>query len=157
VLHAARARGCPETGLGLPQDGVLPRGEPHVARQRQFAAAPRARPRIFAIVTTGSSQITESFQAAVSEPAPGRARMAEPQLGALDCHQAGGDARREGVDCHRCAVEDDGCVQHLSEGVGVLSGGVLGGGGQQQRAGSRRKTRALRCECSFQARGQRQP
>jgi len=60
------------------------------------------------------------------------------------------------VDGHGSAVKDDGRVQHLSEDVGVL-GGVLGGGGQQQRAGSRGQTRGLRCECSFQARGQRQP
>ena len=84
-------------------------------------------------------------------------RMAKPQLGALDRHQAGGYAGRQGVDCQRSAVKDDGRVQHLSEDVGVLGGGVLGGGGQQQRAGSRRQTRALRCERSLQARGQRQP
>ena len=38
VLQAARARGRAGTDLDLPQDGVLPSGEPHVARQRQFAA-----------------------------------------------------------------------------------------------------------------------
>ena len=83
-------------------------------------------------------------------------RMAKPQLGALDRQQVGGDARREGVDCHRFAFKDDGRVQHLSEDVGVIGGGVLGGGGQQQRAGSGRQARALCCECSFEACGQRQ-
>jgi hypothetical protein len=55
--------------------------------------------------------------------------------------------RREGVDGHRFAVKDDGRVQHISEDVGVVGVGVLGGGGQQQRARSRRQTRALRSEC----------
>ena len=40
VLHAARAGGRADADLDLSQDGVLPRGEPHVARQRQFAARP---------------------------------------------------------------------------------------------------------------------
>jgi hypothetical protein len=40
VLHAARARGRAGADLDLAQDGVLPRGETHVARQRQFAARP---------------------------------------------------------------------------------------------------------------------
>ena len=40
MLHAARAGKRADADLDLPEDCVLPRGEPHVARQRQLAARP---------------------------------------------------------------------------------------------------------------------
>jgi hypothetical protein len=42
VWHTTGARGRTETDLELPQYGVFPRGEAHVARQRQFTAGSAA-------------------------------------------------------------------------------------------------------------------
>ena len=55
MLHTSCARGCAEADLRLADHGVLPCGETHVARQREFTARAAALPRSFAIVTTGSS------------------------------------------------------------------------------------------------------
>ena len=56
VLHAARARRRAGADLDLPEDGVLPAAANRMSHASASSLpAPRARPRIFAIVTTGSS------------------------------------------------------------------------------------------------------
>ena len=84
LLHAARARGRTETHLGLPQYGVLPRGEPHVARQRQFAARPAG--------TAGPRAWNLPRSAAARRPRPSNApakgwRRNFNHLRRLGCHR----------------------------------------------------------------------